>query len=107
MLGTLILALAIGAAAFQTPDQSNVKITVKNFSFDPPALTVPVGTEVEWVFQGGRHTVNADDGSFKSGAMTEGGSFKHRFAKAGTYRYYCELHGSKGGHDMAGVVTVK
>jgi plastocyanin len=111
-LGTLIAALALGAAAYQTPDgatpaASANRITVKNFGFDPPALTVPVGTEVEWVDEVGRHTVTADNGSFKSGPLTAGGSFKHRFDKAGMYRYYCELHGSKGGHDMAGVVTVK
>jgi plastocyanin len=111
-LGTLIVvALAFGAAVAQSPSggtpASPNRITVKNFGFDPKELTVPVGTEVEWVDETGRHTVTADNGSFKSGPITAGGSFKHRFDKAGVYPYYCELHGSKGGHDMAGVVTVK
>ena len=100
------LTAACSNAPAQTPPASP-QITIKNFSFDPPALTVAPGTEVVWTDQDGRHTVEADNGSFKSGTLVAGGTFKHRFDKAGVYRYFCEFHGSKGGHDMAGTVTVK
>ena len=83
------------------------KVTIKNFQFDPKELTVTVGTEVEWMDEGGRHTVWSDDGSFKSEALAAGGTFKHKFDKAGTFRYYCDFHGSKGGRDMAGTVVVR
>jgi plastocyanin len=98
-----------GSAAAPTPpaSSSNARITVRNFSFDPPELTVPAGTEVEWTDEGGRHTVQADDGSFKSDTLTAGGTFKHRFDRPGVYRYFCEFHGTAGGHDMAGVVNVR
>jgi plastocyanin len=85
----------------------SARIIVKNFGFDPAEITVPVGTEVEWTDQGGRHSVQADDGSYKSETMTSGGTFKHRFDHRGIYRYFCEFHGAAGGHDMAGVVIVK
>jgi plastocyanin len=101
------LSAACSIAPAQSPPASGAKITIKNFSFDPPALTVAVGTEVEWTDEGGKHTVEADDGSFKSKDLTAGGTFKHKFTKAGVYKYFCEYHGSAGGHDMAGTVTVK
>ena len=83
------------------------RVTIKNFEFSPKVLTVTVGTEVEWMDEGGRHTVWADDGSFKSGPLAAGGTFKFTFTKAGTFAYYCDFHGSKGGHDMSGSVVVK
>jgi plastocyanin len=97
-----------GTAASGTPaSPSSAQIAVKNFAFDPPELTVPAGTEVVWTDQAGRHTVQADDGSFKSDNLTAGGTFKHRFDRPGVYRYFCEFHGTAGGHDMAGVVNVR
>ncbi len=96
-----------GTAVVQPVPSSPKRIVVTNFSFDPPDLTVPVGTEVEWLDERGRHNVQADDGSFKSETLTAGGTFRHRFDHPGVYRYFCDFHGSAGGHDMAGVVTVR
>ena len=83
------------------------KVTVKNFGFEPKEVTIAVGGEVEWTDEGGRHTVESDDASFKSDILVAGGKFTHKFAKAGRYAYYCMFHGSKGGKDMAGMVVVK
>ena len=88
-------------------DGDVVSVKVSNFSFDPKEVTVTVGTTVDWLDQGGRHTVTADDGSFKSATMVSGDHFKYRFDHPGVYRYYCSFHGSPGGKDMAGSVTVK
>lgn len=87
-------------------DAAPGKVTIKNFEFDPKEITVPVGTEVEWTDEGGRHSVISDTGVFKSMPMAAGGTFRYKFTKAGRFPYYCEFHGSKGGHDMAGVVIV-
>jgi plastocyanin len=122
-LGAWLVTFGLGAWTYQTLNGesaapststspspiagSNAQVTVKNFGFDPPELTVPAGTEVEWTDQAGRHTVQADDGSFKSDTLTAGGVFKHRFDRPGMYRYFCEFHGAAGGHDMAGVINVK
>ena len=86
--------------------QDKVTITAKNFSFDPAQVTIKPGTTVEWVNSGGKHTIVADDGSFKSPDLTKGDKWEYKFDKPGTYRYYCNFHGSKGGHDMAGTITV-
>jgi plastocyanin len=121
-LGAWLVTVALGAWTYGTLNgsgnggsapaashalPSNAGITVKNFGFDPAEITVPVGAEVEWTDQGGRHSVQADDGSFKSETLTAGSTFKRRFDRPGVYRYYCEFHGAAGGHDMAGVVIVK
>jgi plastocyanin len=95
-------------AAVESRSAAGEKVTVKisNFQFDPKEVTVEEGTTVEWVDETGRHTVEADDGSFKSDTLVAGGRFEHRFERAGIYPYFCTFHGDKGGADMAGVVRV-
>jgi plastocyanin len=85
------------------------KATVKiiSFKFEPKVLTVAPGTTVEWVNDGGRHSVVADGGSFKSETLKQGDKFEHKFDKAGKYPYHCEFHGEKGGKDMAGTIIVR
>jgi plastocyanin len=88
----------------KTPERVSVKI--QNFSFDPKDVVITEGMTVEWTDVGGRHNVQADDGSFQSDTLTADGKFEHKFEKAGTYPYFCNFHGEKGGKDMAGTVTV-
>ena len=82
-------------------------VKVSSFKFEPKVLTVAPGTTVEWVNEGGRHSVEADDGSFKSETLKQGDKFEHKFDKAGKYAYHCEFHGEKGGKDMAGTIIVR
>src|SRR5262249_16577939 len=98
----------IRSQAAQAPVASE-KVTVKisNFQFDPKELTIKVRTVVEWVDERGRHTVEADDGSFKSETLTASGTFDHKFDRPGAYPYYCGFHGDKHGKDMAGMITVE
>jgi plastocyanin len=105
--GYVYKRLNADAAVVHAQAPASTRITIKGFAFDPKKLTVPVGTEVEWMDESGRHSVVADDGSFKSEILTAGSTFKHKFDKKGTFRYYCEFHGEKGGKDMAGEVVVK
>jgi plastocyanin/uncharacterized membrane protein YozB (DUF420 family) len=96
-------------AQLMSAQPANVeKVTVKisNFQFEPKELTIKAGTVVEWIDSGGRHTVEADDGAFKSETLTAGGKFEHRFESPGVYAYYCTFHGDKHGQDMAGTITV-
>lgn len=85
----------------------SVKVTIGNFKFTPPVLTVTVGTTVEWVNEGGRHTVEADNKAFKSDVLGNGAKFQFKFDKPGTYQYYCGFHGEKGGKDMSAKIIVK
>ena len=81
-------------------------VTISNFQFAPKVVRVKAGTEVTWQVKEGTHTVTADSGAWESPALSAGKTFSHKFDAAGTYRYYCSFHGSKGGHDMAGTVIV-
>jgi len=114
----LLIALAVTALArpkiarnrTSTANSSvEAKATVKvsSFKFEPKVLTVAPGTTVEWINEGGRHSIVADDGSFKSEALKQGEKFEHKFDKAGTFAYHCEFHGDKGGKDMAGKIVVR
>lgn len=94
-----------GATTASVAENATVKIS--NFQFTPKVLTITPGTTVEWVSEAGRHTVEADDGSFKSDVLKQGDKFEHKFDKAGTFAYHCEFHGDKGGKDMAGKIIVR
>jgi plastocyanin/uncharacterized membrane protein YozB (DUF420 family) len=83
-----------------------VTITLSNNLFEPKELTVEPGTVVVWKDVAGPHTVRADDGSFESPIMTAGQEFSRKFEIEGRYPYFCTLHGSAGGHEMAGVIIV-
>src|SRR5882672_5131757 len=48
------------------------------------------------------HTVTADDGSWDSGPIAPGGTWRHTFAQPGTYPFHCTPHPF-----MTGVVVVK
>src|SRR5947209_6230490 len=90
--------------AAATPTRVTVKIS--NFQFTPKEVTIPAGATVEWIDETGRHTVEADDSSFKSDTLSAGGKYEHTFDKPGSYPYFCGFHGDKHGVDMAGVITV-
>ncbi len=75
---------------------------IANFAFAPAGLTVKVGGTVTWTnADSATHTVTADNGSFDSGHLAPGTTFKQTFAKAGTYAYHCSIHSS-----MTGTITV-
>ena len=85
---------------------NRVTVMITNFAFQPKELTIPAGTTVVWITEAGRHTVWEEDGTFQSDTLKAGEQFEHTFAQPGVVHYYCDLHGDKGGKDMAGVITV-
>ena len=113
VLGTGVASTALPRTARTRPARATppvqAKSTVKisSFKFEPKVLTIAPGTIVEWVNDGGRHSVVADNGSFKSDVLKPGDKFEHKFDKAGIYAYHCEFHGEKGGKDMAGSIVVR
>jgi plastocyanin len=60
--------------------------------FNPPQVTVKAGTTVLWRDVEGTHDMVADDRSFASAVLFEGGTFSYTFTRPGTYRYVCTLH---------------
>jgi len=78
-------------------------VTIGNFTFNSPAITVKAGTSVTWTNADDiPHTVVSKDGLFKSKVLDTGDRFSFTFAKAGQFGYYCSLH-----PHMTGTVIVK
>ncbi len=61
-------------------------------TYVPAQLTVKVGDTVEWQGNFASHPLVSPDNLWQKQAT--GTSFSHTFAAAGTYHYYCEMHGS-------------
>ena len=95
------LSLAAADAAFAQP--SDVSVTIKNFDFQPMAVSVPVGATVTWKnLDGEPHTVTSTDGSFRSEALDQDDTFSFKFTKPGVYKYICTIHPR-----MVASITVK
>ena len=96
------LGLAAVTAAFAAGPAATA-ISIDNFTFGPPAITVAAGTTVTWTNNDDiPHTVRAVDGSFHSKAMDSADSYSFTFAKPGVYSYFCSIHPK-----MVGKVVVK
>jgi plastocyanin len=95
----LVLAFTLAACrsgpdaspADSSPVRGVTTVEAKNLKFLPPAIEVKPGTEVIWRFADGAVPHNVKGDGFASGNQ-ERGTFSHRFAKAGEYRYRCTLH---------------
>jgi plastocyanin len=98
---TLLGFGAVGVALAADPAASAVSI--ENFAFAAPTITVAAGTTVKWTNNDDiPHTVRAVDGSFHSKALDTADSYAFTFAKPGVYSYFCSLHPK-----MVGKVVVK
>jgi amicyanin len=100
LLGPVVGALlAFGAVAAQ---EENV-VTIDNFTFTAPELTVAVGTTVTWVNHDDiPHTVVDKNKAFRSKALDTDDAYSFTFASAGTFDYFCGLH-----PHMLGKIIVK
>jgi plastocyanin len=84
-----------------TPSATTPQIIVKEFSFIPQNITVPVGTTITWINNGSEeHTVSSDTGLF-SGSVSPGNTFSFAFTTPGVFNYHCGIH-----PEMIGTVTV-
>lgn len=105
-----------GTASHETTTQEIVPLTgqgqtfhvdINDDAFVSGELVIPVGAKVVWTNKGQHtHTVTADDGSFDSGNLKNGGSFEQIFNQVGIFVYHCAIHGSAGGHGMVGAIAV-
>ena len=87
---------------------ADVVVELSGFTFSPTVVTITPGQTVTWVRRSGFHNVAADDGSYRSGAVSDTWqTFSHTFTAVGESLYHCEAHGSVGGVGMAGKVVVQ
>jgi plastocyanin len=72
----------------------SLAVDIKDFAFNPPEITVPVGGSVTWTNSDPvPHTATGlDREALQSGAIAPGESFTQAFDAAGTVEYFCEFH---------------
>ena len=85
-----MLMFVAGAAPVYAAD---TEVKIDNFTFNPPQLTVKVGTTVVWVNHDDiPHTVVSKTLVFKSKAMDTDDNFSFTFTTPGSFAYFCSLH---------------
>ena len=94
----------VGASSKKTVKaKAATAITIKEFAFKPDKLTGRVGQRIS-VVNSDRvtHTLSADDKSFNTGKIGGGAKTTFTIAKAGTYKFHCDIH-----QYMNGTIIVK
>ena len=93
-LYSFLLSVMIGGAL----TAATINVTVTNNAFTPQAFNANVGDVVVWSFTQGTHNVTSSvvpsgASSFMSGNLSSG-TFSYTITTAGTYGYFCSLHGT-------------
>ncbi|MEX2414821.1 MAG: plastocyanin/azurin family copper-binding protein, partial [Paenibacillaceae bacterium] len=71
------------------------QITMENYAFSSPTLTIEVGSSVTFMnMDTAAHNAVAVDGTFAIPLLNNGESATVTFNKVGVYDYYCEPHKS-------------
>jgi plastocyanin len=81
------------------------KVTIKNFAFDPPIITVKSGTTVTWTNEDAAahqvasdpHPTHTDLPGLISDPFAQGQTYSFTFTKVGTFGYHCHIHPSMTG----------
>ncbi|HXM39318.1 MAG TPA: cupredoxin family copper-binding protein [Gemmatimonadales bacterium] len=82
---------------------SGTKVEMRELAFRPGRLEASVGATVEWTNRDQVvHTVTGDDGSWDSGPIEPGTTWRHTFERVGEYSFHCTPHPF-----MKGVVVVR
>jgi sugar lactone lactonase YvrE len=82
----------------------DAEISMISFGYEPPAITVRVGDTVRWVNPTGIQHTATSTGVFDSGSVGQGETFTFTFTTAGTFDYFCAIHGAA---LQSGTITVE
>jgi len=105
LLTAVALLLVVGCSDSTSPNGNAVD--VKDNSFSPGSVSVAAGTTVTWTWKGSAtHNVTWVGGSPAASATQSSGTYQRTFATAGTFEYYCTIHGTPTS-GMRGSITVQ
>ncbi len=106
------LAIPCSSRPVPPPPVGRSMVVIRNMAFNPVTITIRVGQQVTWRNDDSvPHTTTSGSCSgngcspmpgWDSGTLYRGQSFSHRFNTAGTFHYYCRIHGAT----MQGSVVV-
>jgi amicyanin len=100
LAGGVLLAQAQSPKAAQGPGE----VSIDNFTFNPPSLTVKAGTKVTWTNRDDiPHGIAASGNAFaRSQALDTDDAYSFTFTTPGTYQYFCYIH-----PHMTGTIVVE
>jgi len=101
VVALVVVAPAAGARGNHTTGMApRARVRIVDNSFRRASITVDRGTIVKWVNRGDNsHT--STGGSWDSGVISPGESFKRKFRRRGTFSYHCTIHSN-----MMGTIRV-
>ena len=94
VLGAAVGSLLAASVLFAQADGPPSTVSIDNFTFGPPTLTVKAGTTVTWTNKDDiPHGIASSSNVFKrSAALDTDDSYSFTFTTPGTYQYFCYLH---------------
>jgi LPXTG-motif cell wall-anchored protein len=109
----ILVSAAIGLLAGGPAFAATSNVSIGDNFYSPETVTIQVGDAVAWTHNGqAPHSVTASNGSFDSSpgcpgdinaCMQNGDAYSHTFNSAGSFGYYCKVHGQS----MSGTVVVE
>jgi plastocyanin len=97
----LVAVIMLPAVAQQSPAGA---VSIDNFTFNPPTLTVKAGTTITWTNKDDiPHGIASSTNAFtRSKALDTNDSFSFTFTTPGSYQYFCYIH-----PHMVGTIVVE
>lgn len=94
VFGAAVGSLMAASVLFAEAEGATSTISIANFTFAPPTLTVKAGTTVTWTNKDDiPHGIASSNNAFKkSVALDTDDSYSFTFTTPGTYQYFCYIH---------------
>jgi plastocyanin len=92
----LLIPAIVLVTLFAVAPAANSAVVVKGSgtSWRPRTTTINTGVKVVWKAVSGSHTVTAYKGAWsKNTSIAQGTKTSFTFNNAGTYKFYCKIHG--------------
>ena len=101
MLALTVTAFGCGTETVEPPPPT-AAVSVGDFFFDPTSPTIAAGGTITWTWAGNVvHNVTFPTGT--NSATQTSGTFSRTFPTAGSFSYFCTIHGS----GMSGTIVVE
>jgi plastocyanin len=94
------------------PETQAATVTVhvgpnNTMTFSPDQVSIAQGDTVQWVWESVSHSVTGGNIDFDSGIQDPPFTFSHTFTQAGSFQYFCVVHGGMTGTvEVSGTSTV-
>jgi amicyanin len=104
VLGAVVGSGLAGGVLMARAEAPATTVSIDNFTFTPPTVTVKAGTTVTWSNKDDiPHGIASANGAFtKSKALDTDDSYSFTFTTPGTYQYFCYIH-----PHMTGTIVVE